>query len=116
MNWKRLPQGLLGGLFRSSLQKERDFFGHYRLLCERIAAAPEDLTLRVLRGEMLLGRRDYQRARADFAAALGMIETLDMRAGWLIEEQVMRDRALFGLEVVARHLPAAGAAATHVEA
>lgn len=116
MNLNRLPQALLGGFFRSSLQKERDFFRRYRLLCERITAAPEDMTLRVVRGEMLLERRDYNRARADFEAALSMTETLDMRAGWLIIEQVMRDRALFGLEIVARHLPAAGAAATHVEA
>lgn len=116
MNLTRLSQTLLGGLFRSPLQKERDFYGTYRLLCERIAAAPEDVTLRVVRGETLLERRDYQRARADFAAALGMTEALDMGAGWLIAEQAMRDRALFGLEIVARHLPAAGAAATHVEA
>lgn len=116
MNLKRLLQVLPGGFFRSSLQKERDFFGRYRMLCENIAAAPENLTLHVLRGEMLLERRDYQRARADFETALRMTETLDMRAGWLIIEQVMRDRAHFGLEIVARHLPAAGAAATHVEA
>ena len=116
MNLHRLPQTLLGGFFRSPLQKERDFFGHYRLLCDRIASAPEDMTLRVVRGEMLLERRDYKRARADFEAALRMTEMLDMRAGWLIIEQVMRDRAHFGLEIVARHLPSAGAAATHVEA
>jgi len=116
VNLKRLPQALLGGFFRSPLQKERDFFGRYRLLCEAIAAAPADMTLRVVRGEMLLERRDYQRAGADFQAALRMTAALDRRAGWLIEEQVMRDRALFGLEKVARHLPAAGAAATHVEA
>ena len=114
MNLKRLLQVLPGALFRSSLQKERDFFGRYRLLCENIAAEPGNLTLRVVRGEMLLERRDYQRARADFEAALRMSESLDMRAGWLIEEQVLRDRALFGLEVVARHLPAA--TATHAEA
>ncbi len=116
MNLNRLLAALLAGLFRSPLQKERDFFGRYRLLCERIAAAPDSLTLRVARGEMLLERRDYQRARADFAAALDMARAMDMRAGWLIEEQVMRDRALFGLEIVARHLPTAVAAATHVEA
>ena len=116
MNLHRLLQALLSGFFRSPLQKERDFFGRYRLLCERIAAAPEDMTLRVLRGEMLLERRDYKRAHADFEAVLRMTETLDMRVGWLIIEQVMRDRAHFGLEIVARHLPAAGAAATHVEA
>ncbi len=114
MNLKRLLQVLPGALFRSSLQKERDFFGRYRLLNETIATQPENATLHVLRGEMLLQRRDYQRARADFDAALRMGESLDVRAGWLIEEQVMRDRALFGLEVVARHLPAA--TATHAEA
>ncbi|MCY4146005.1 MAG: hypothetical protein OXE95_06530 [Chloroflexi bacterium] len=112
MRWLR---GLPGGFLRSPLQRERDFFRTYRLLCDRIAAAPDNLSLRVLRGEMLLERRDYPRARADFAAALGMGEALDMRAGWLIEEQLMRDRALFGLEAVARHLPPA-MAATHVEA
>ena len=114
MNLKRLSQVMPGALFRSSLQKERDFFGRYRQLCENIAAEPGNATLRVVRGEMLLQRRDYQRARADFEAALRMSEALDMRASWLIEEQVMRDRALFGLEVVARHLPAA--TATHAEA
>ena len=116
MNLKRLPQVLLGGLFRSSLQKERDFFGRYRRRCDRIDAAPEDMALRVLRGEMLLERRDYGRAQADFAAALEMSEALDSRAGWLIEEQVMRDRALYGMEIVARYQPARAAAATHVEA
>ncbi len=111
-----LPRNLLGALFGSSLARERDFFARHHELSDQIAAAPEGMIPRVLRGELLLERRDYALAGADFEAALDLTGRLDMRAGWLLQEQVMRDRALFGLEIVARHLPPASEPAANVEA
>ena len=111
-----LPRNLLGALFGSSLARERDFYARHRLLSQGIAAAPNDATPRLLRGELLLERRDYARARADFEAALALTEELDARAGWLLTEQVTRDRALFGLEALKRQQPSPPQTATNVEA
>ena len=116
MSLMSLPKTLLIALVRSSLAREREFFARHRQLSKQVDASPADMIPRVLRGELLLERRDYARARADFQAALVLTENLDTRAGWLLQEQVMRDRALYGLEVVARRLPAASDSATHVEA
>ena len=116
MSLMSLPKTLLIALVRSSLAREREFFARHRQLSKQVDASPADMIPRVLRGELLLERRDYARARADFAAALDLTGDLDASAGWLLQEQVMRDRALYGLEVVARRSPAASETATHVEA
>ena len=105
-----LTRALLGGLFQSPVAREREFFAQYRALSGDIAANRADLTPRVLRGELLLERRDYERAHADFKAALAIAGELDGKAGWQIAEQVMRDRALYGMEIAARKLPVADAA------
>ena len=105
-----LTRALLGGLFQSPLAREREFYRQFRALSDEIAANDSDCAPRVLRGELLLERRDYQRALADFEAALEIAGELDGEAGWMVVEQVMRDRALYGMELAARYLPVADAA------
>ena len=96
----------LRSVFRSPLEREREFYRRYRDLSDKIAAAPDDMLYRVLRGELSLERGEYERAKADFEVALELAESLDETKGWLIVEQVMRDRALFGLRIVEDNLPA----------
>ena len=105
-----LTRALLGGLFQTPVAREREFYAQFRALSDDIAANDSDCAPRVLRGELLLERRDYRRAHADFKAALEIAGELDGEAGWLIAEQVMRDRALYGMELAARKLPKADAA------
>ncbi|MCY3978722.1 MAG: hypothetical protein OXG23_11545 [Chloroflexi bacterium] len=95
----RLIARLVGGIFKSSLERERDFFRRYRELSGLIEESPENMNLLVLRGELNLERRDYERAKTDFERALELARDLDEAEGWLVLEQVMRDRALYGLKL-----------------
>ncbi len=86
------------GLFQSPVERERKFYQRYRALSAAIDEVPDCMANYVLRGELSLEHGDGARARADFAAALTLAEALDASQGWLIVEQALRDRALYGLE------------------
>ncbi len=90
---------ILSRLFQSPLERERVFYRRYRELSQVIDESPADLVAYVLRGEMNLDRGEGERAQADFAAAVELADALDDDKGWHVLEQVMRDRALYGLEV-----------------
>jgi len=101
-------RGILGWLFkrlmRSPLEREREIVQRLRELSGAIDEAPEGLTHYVLRGELTLDRGEHTMAIADFERALELAENLDERKGWLVLEQVMRDRALYGLKIARRAL------------
>ena len=88
--------------FQSPLERERDFYDRFRELSDRIEALPESITHYVLRGELFIERGEYERARADFEAAVVIAEAVDPNESWGLLEQVMRDRALQGIELVKR--------------
>ena len=53
-----------------------------------------------LRGELNLERGEHERAQTDFETAIELAESAWMTTkGWHVMEQVMRDRALYGLKV-----------------
>ena len=91
---------LLRSVFRPSLDREREFYRRLRELSAAIDEAPDSITHVVLRGELYLERGEYQRAKADFERALALAENFDAAEGWLIVEQVMRDRALSGISML----------------
>lgn len=95
--WRTLKQ-----LFRSPLERERDFYERFGLLSDEIEARPESITHYVLRGELLFERGDCERARADFETAVDIAEAADPNASWGLLEQVMRDRALQGIDLMER--------------
>lgn len=88
---------LFSRLLRSPLERERAFYRRYRDLSGVIDESPDDLAAYVLRGEMNLDRREHERAQADFESAVELAAVLDDDKGWNVMEQVMRDRALYGL-------------------
>ncbi len=95
---------LLKALFQSPLERERDFYRRYRELSTQIEERPDSVTIQTLRGELNLERGEYERAKADFIAAIDQAAALDESKGWLVVEQVMRDRALYGLKLAERKL------------
>lgn len=101
--------GWIKAMFRSPLEREREFYRRYRDLSAAIDQAPAGMSNFVLRGELSLARGDFERATADFEAAVALAEDLDDTKGWQIAEQVMRDRALHGLQLVARRMDSIGA-------
>ena len=100
----RVIEKLVSGIFKSPLERERDFYRHYRELSGLIDESPDNMNGFVLRGELSLERGDYERARTDFERALELARDLDEAKGWLLMEQVMRDRALYGLKLAEREL------------
>ncbi len=92
----------LKSLFQSPLERERDFYSRYRELSDKIEAQPESFTHYVLRGELFVERGEYERARADFEAAAEIAGAVDPNEAWGLLEQVMRDRALQGIEYLNR--------------
>ncbi|MCY4063348.1 MAG: hypothetical protein OXG53_13340 [Chloroflexi bacterium] len=90
---------LVSRLFQSPLERNRAFYQRYRELSRVIDEAPDDLNALVLRGELNLERGEHERAQADFDAAVALADALDDDKGWHVIEQVMRDRALYGLDV-----------------
>lgn len=100
----RLIARLLSGIFKSPLEREREFYRRYRELSGLIDESPDNMNVFVLRGELSLERRDYERAKTDFERALELARDLDEAKGWLVMEQVMRDRALYGLNLAEREL------------
>ncbi len=95
---------LLRSVFRSRLEREREFYRRLRDVSAAIDEMPASITPVVLRGELYLERGEYERAKADFEGALALAEKFDAAKGWLIIEQVMRDRALHGLRMAQRRL------------
>lgn len=93
---------ILKKAFQSPLERERDFYDRFRELSDSIEALPESITHYVLRGELLIERGEYERARTDFEAAVDIAEGMDPNASWGLLEQVMRDRALQGIELAKR--------------
>ena len=91
-------------IFQSDLEREREYYRRFRELSDKIGESPDDMTHHVLRGELNLERGEYERAKVDFEATIALAETLDNAQGWLVVEQVMRDRALYGLKVAQREL------------
>ncbi len=90
---------------------QRFFFGSFaedvsRLtnLTQAIEDAPESSVNYVLRAELYMKMREYALAQSDFQRAYELAETHFELADWGLLEQVMRDRALTGLEKVQRRL------------
>ncbi len=103
-DWRGALGRLISALYKPPLERERDFYRRLRILSEAIEEAPESISHVVLRGERFLERGEYERAKVDFEAALALAENMDASAGWIVVEQVMRDRALYGLSVIERRL------------
>ena len=103
VNWRGLIGKAVDVIYQPPLKREREFYRRLRDLNDAISAAPDDVTLLALRGELLLERGEYERAKADFERALALADKLDDAEAWHIVEQVMRDRAAYGLRQVERH-------------
>lgn len=104
----RAISGILGELvasvFQSPLERERAFYRRYRELSGVIDESPADMIAYVLRGELNLERGERARAKTDFESAIELAGSMDDAKGWLVIEQVMRDRALYGLKLAGREL------------
>lgn len=98
MSWR----SLISVVYQSPLAREREFYRCLRELNDAISEAPDDITQLVLRGELLLERGEHERAKQDFARALALAEALDDATAWHILEQVMSDRAAYGMRLVQR--------------
>lgn len=103
VNWRGLFRDVTGAVYQPPLSREREFYRRLRELNETISAAPEDITQIVMRGELLLERGEYDRAKQDFKRALALGDKLDDAEAWHILEQIMRDRAVYGMRIVQRH-------------
>ena len=103
VNWRGLIRDVTGAVYQPPLSREREFYRRLRELNETISAAPDDITQIVLRGELLLERGEYVRAKQDFERALALANKLDDAEAWHILEQIMRDRAAYGMRIVQRH-------------
>ena len=95
---------LIGSVLKSPLERERGLYQRCRKLSGQIEATPDNITLYVLQGELNLERGKYERAKTDFETAVKLAESADDTKGWLVLEQVMRDRALYGLKLAEREL------------
>ena len=95
---------LVGSVLQSPLERERGLHQRCRKLSRQIEATPDSITLYVLHGELSLERGKHERAKTDFETAIELAESADETKGWLVMEQIMRDRALHGLRRMERHL------------
>jgi len=103
VNWRGLIRDVAVAVYQPPLTREREFYRRLRELNATISAAPDDITQIVQRGELLLERGEYERAKQDFERALASGDRLDDAEGWNILEQIMRDRAAYGMRIVQRH-------------
>ena len=71
-------------------------------LTDAIAMSPEAPSNYVVRGELYMELREYELAEADFQRGFELAQTQFETADWGVMEQVMRDRALAGLEKVTK--------------
>lgn len=95
---------LVGSVLQSTLERERGLHQRCRELRSQIEETPDNITLYVLHGELNLERGNYERAKTDFETAIELAESADDTKGWLVMEQIMRDRALHGLRRMERQL------------
>lgn len=79
-----------------------DHMARLNELTDAIALSPEAASNYVLRGELYLDMREYALAEADFQRGYELAEAQFEVADWGVMEQVMRDRALVGLQKVGR--------------
>ncbi len=93
----------LSEVFQSSVERERQFYRRFRELSDKIEAMPDSITYHVLRGELLIERGEYERARADFQVAVVLADGVNANEGWGVIEQALRDRAIEGIAWVNRH-------------
>ncbi len=94
--WQRLQRIFIGG--------SSDDIARLHNLTQSIEDAPESSVNYVLRAELYMKMREYALAQSDFQRAYELAETNFELADWGLLEQVMRDRALTGLEKVQRRL------------
>jgi len=73
-------------------------------LTQSIEDAPESAVNYILRAELYMGLREYALAQTDFQRAVELADTQFELADWGVLDQVMRDRALTGLDKVQRRL------------
>jgi tetratricopeptide (TPR) repeat protein len=73
-------------------------------LTQSIEDAPESAVNYILRAELYMGLREYALAQADFQRAVELADTQFELADWGLLDQVMRDRALAGLDKAQRRL------------
>ncbi len=95
---------LVGRVLQSPLERESGLHQRCRKLSKQIEETPDNITLYVLHGELNLERGKHERARTDFETAIELAESADDTKGWLVMEQIMRDRALHGLRRMGRQL------------
>lgn len=103
VNWLAVVGEVIGAFYQPPLARQREFYRRLRELNDAIDDAPDDIVQIVLRGELLLERGEYERAKRDFERALALGETLDDAKSWHIVEQVMCDRAAHGMRTVQSH-------------
>ena len=103
VNWRGVIGKVIGAVYQPPLAREREFYRRLREFNSALSEAPDDITQLALRGELLLERGEYGRAKQDFERALALASKLDDAKGWHILEQVMRDRAAYGMRIVERH-------------
>lgn len=103
LHWRDLIDKAIAAVYQPPLKREREFYRRLRELNDAISDVPDDVTLLVLRGELLLARGEYGRAKQDFERALALADRLDDAKAWHVVEQIMRDRAACGMREVQRH-------------
>ncbi len=94
--WQRVQRFFLGS-FAEDITRLNN-------LTQAIEDAPESSVNYVLRAELYMKMREYALAQLDFQRAYELAETHFELADWGLLEQVMRDRALTGLDKVQRRL------------
>lgn len=94
--WQRIRRFFLGS-FAEDIARINN-------LTQAIEDAPESSVNYVLRAELYMKIREYVLAQLDFQRAYELAETQFELADWGLLDQVMRDRALTGLEKVQRRL------------
>jgi hypothetical protein len=94
--WQRARNFLFGG--------SADVAARLNHLTQAIEDAPESAVNYILRAEVYMDLREYALAQADFQRAIELAETQFELADWGLMDQVMRDRAITGLEKVQRRL------------
>ena len=94
--WQRIRNFFFGG--------SADVAARLNNLTQSIEDAPESPVNYVLRAELYMEMREYALAQSDFQRASELAETQFELADWGLLDQVMRDRALAGLEKVQRRL------------
>ena len=73
-------------------------------LTQSIEDAPESAVNYILRADLYMELREYALAQADFQRAVELADTQFELADWGVLDQVMRDRALAGLDKAQRRL------------